>query len=153
MEQKVKERIIAKDLAEKRAKKQASELGEEIKQLTIHVQVSRQATEDEKNRRLKVEKEAKEFETEAQKTVNELMRQLKNLKLEKTRSNEKLQQQLDTQLEYASTMKRERDRQVTNSKSATEALREDAETQRRLAADMFITTARAAQRSKAARLD
>ena len=105
MEQKVKERIIAKDLAEKRAKKQAAELGEEIKQLTIHVQVARQATDDENARRLKVEKEAKEFETEAQQTVNELMRQLKALKLEKTRSNEQLQQQLDTQLEYASTMK------------------------------------------------
>jgi hypothetical protein len=33
----------------------------------------------------------------------------------------------------ASTMKRERDRQIENSKSATAALREDAETQRRLA--------------------
>ena len=63
--------------------------------MTIHVQTAREATDVEKNRRLKVEKEAKEFETEAQQTVNELMRQLKSLKLEKTRSNEKLQQQLD----------------------------------------------------------
>ena len=94
LEQRVKERIIAKDLAEKRAKQQAAELGEEIKQLTIHVQTARDATDNEKKRRQKVETEAKEFEKEAQSTVNELMRQLKQLKIDKERSNEKLQKEV-----------------------------------------------------------
>lgn len=94
LEQRVKERIIAKDLAEKRAKQQAAELGEEIKQLTIHVKTARDATDNEKKRRQKVETEAKEFEKEAQATVNELMRQLKQLKIDKERSNEKLQKEV-----------------------------------------------------------
>ena len=98
LEQKVKERIIAKDLAEKRAKQQAAELGKEIQQLTIHVQTAREATDTEKTRRQKVESEAKEFEKEAQSTVNELMRQLKQLKLEKERSNDKLQKEVGINL-------------------------------------------------------
>ena len=64
------------------------------------------------------EKDAKEFEGEAQKTVQELMRQLKESKSIQERSEEQLQQQLDTQLEYSSTLKRERDRQIENSKTA-----------------------------------
>ena len=133
LEQKVKEIVVKHDVAESRAKKQAQELARDIENLTINVQSARDSTDLELKKRLKSEKEAKEFEGEAQKTVQELMRQLKDSKVMKERGEEQLQQQLDIQLEYASTMKRERDRQIDNSKSAASALREDAETQRRLA--------------------
>ncbi len=169
-------------------------MSKDIEHLNSQVQSARDATDMELKKRLQLNKEAKEFESEAQKTVNELMRQLKESKTMKEKGEAQLQQQLDIQLEYgaslwsvlevealcdrltlcilflfcvvflfvflfvfplvflyvlfvlsllsptlrspvftASTMKRERDRQIENSKSATAALREDAETQRRLA--------------------
>jgi chromosome segregation ATPase len=133
LEQKIKESVIKHDVAESRAKKQAQELARDIENLKLQVQNARDSTDVELKKRLKVEKEAKDFEGEAQKTVNELIRQLKEAKKLKEKDEAQLQQQLDIQLEYASTMKRERDRQIQNSKSAATALREDAETQRRLA--------------------
>ena len=133
LEQKIKDTVVKHDVAESRAKKQAAELSRDIENLSIQVQSARDSTDVEMKKRMIVEKEAKEFETEAQNTVNELIRQLKDSKKAKERGEAELQQQLDIQLEYVSTMKRERDRQSDNSKSATSALREDAETQRRLA--------------------
>ena len=133
IEEKMKNSVVRHDVAESRAKKQAAELSRDIEQLRIHVQNARDSTDVELRKRLQVEKEAKEFEGEAQKTVSELIRQLKESKAMKERGEEQLQQQLDTQLEYSSTLKRERDRQIDNSKTAAGALREDAETQRRLA--------------------
>jgi chromosome segregation ATPase len=133
LEQRMKESVVRHDVAESRAKKQAAELSRDIELLKGQVQNARDATDVELRKRLKTEKDAKEFEGEAQKTVQELMRQLKESKSIQERSEEQLQQQLDTQLEYSSTLKRERDRQIENSKTAAAALREDAETQRRLA--------------------
>merc|ERR1711865_1285837 len=111
IEEKMKNSVVRHDVAESRAKKQAAELSRDIEQLRIHVQNARDSTDVELRKRLQVEKEAKEFEGEAQKTVSELIRQLKESKAMKERGEEQLQQQLDTQLEYSSTLKRERDRQ------------------------------------------
>ena len=96
--------IIKHDVAESRAKKQAQELSKDIENLNIQVQSARDATDMELKKRLQLNKEAKEFESEAQKTVNELMRQLKESKTMKEKGEAQLQQQLDIQLEYGASM-------------------------------------------------
>jgi|TARA_B110000091_G_C13633616_1_gene398200 exoribonuclease R len=91
-------------VAESRAKKQAQELSKDIEHLNSQVQSARDATDMELKKRLQLNKEAKEFESEAQKTVNELMRQLKESKTMKEKGEAQLQQQLDIQLEYGASL-------------------------------------------------
>ena len=113
--------------------KQIDALKVDITELKTQLQKSRDAEDLERARREEVEKKVVNVRTEAHTTVESLMRECQALKTSKKNEVEKLTKQLEQQIDFATTMKRERDRQAENSKSAINAMQGDADTQRRLA--------------------
>ena len=94
LDRKRKEEIVKRDQTEGKIKKQALQFGQEISELQVKVQNARDDADSQRKKLTTLEREAKDFETEAQKTVNELMRQLREVRMAKEREGEKLQQQV-----------------------------------------------------------
>ena len=87
----------------------------------------------ERARREEAEKKIADTRAEAQTTIEGLMRECQALGSSKKAEVDRLNKELEQQIDFATTMKKERDRQAENSKAAIEAMKNDADTQRRLA--------------------
>ena len=133
LEDRIQQLLIDRDRELGRVGKEMDAYRVEIKELKGQIHKSRDAEDLERARREELEKKVAEVRSEAHTTVESLLRECQALKTSKKQEEDRLRKELEQQIEFATSMKRERDRQADNSKAAIEAMKNDADTQRRLA--------------------
>ena len=133
LEDRIQQLLIDRDRELGRVGKEMDAYRVEIKELKGQIHKSRDAEDLERARREELEKKITEIRSEAHTTVESLMRECQAIKSSKKQEQDRLTKELEQQIEFATSMKRERDRQAENSKAAIQAMKQDADTQRRLA--------------------
>ena len=133
LEARIQQLLIDRDKELGRNGKELDAYRVEITELKKQIHKGRDTEDLERARREKLEKKVAEVRAEAHTTVEALMRECQALKTSKKQEHDRLTKELEQQYEFSTSMKRERDRQAENSKAAIGAMKNDADTQRRLA--------------------